>query len=102
HRPPRGHRLQVRSLARHRAYAEGAWLMPHDAAANQQQYATSDKLAARARLHQLYSRDAEPWFGFVARQASLRASERVLDIGCGPGWFWSHAAAIVPDGIDLT
>lgn len=76
--------------------------MAHDKAANDQQYSTAEKLAARARLHQLYSRDAEPWFGFVMQRAALEPGDRVLDIGCGPGWFWANAAGLVPDGIDLT
>lgn len=76
--------------------------MGHDEAANDRQYGTSSKLAARARLHQLYSRDEEPWFSFVATRAELKPGDRALDIGCGPGWFWAGAADIVPDGIDLT
>ena len=76
--------------------------MALDRDSNERQYGTADKLAARARLHQLYSEDAEPWFGFVARHAALQAGQRVLDIGCGPAWFWLHAAAGLPDGLALT
>ncbi len=75
--------------------------MPHDAAANDRQYSNSNKLAARARLHQLYSRDEAPWFPWVAEKADLRPGDHVLDIGCGPGWFWANAAEVVPE-IDLT
>jgi ubiquinone/menaquinone biosynthesis C-methylase UbiE len=75
--------------------------LAHDAAANDQQYSNSSKLAARARLHQLYSRDEAPWFPWVAERAELKAGDRILDIGCGPGWFWAGAADVVPT-IDLT
>lgn len=73
-----------------------------DKSANDRQYGTSSKLAARARLNELYSRDQEPWFAFVARNAAISAGERVLDIGCGPGWFWANVHAGMPGGIDLT
>jgi SAM-dependent methyltransferase len=65
------------------------------------QYSSSEKLARRARLHQLYGRDEEPWFAWVMRQAALQAGERVLDVGCGPAWFWASAATEVPDDLDL-
>jgi SAM-dependent methyltransferase len=76
--------------------------MGHDATANDRQYGTSSKLAARARLHQLYGHDEEPWFSFVATRAELKSGDRVLDIGCGPGWFWAGAADVVSDRIDLS
>jgi SAM-dependent methyltransferase len=66
------------------------------------QYSSSEKLARRARLHQLYSRDDEPWFPWVMRHAALQPGEHVLDIGCGPGWFWASAAGEAPDTLDLT
>jgi ubiquinone/menaquinone biosynthesis C-methylase UbiE len=67
-----------------------------------QQYSTSDKLAARARLHQNYTVAEVGWFEWVARQLGLKDGDRVLDIGCGPGWFWSTAAPLLPDRIELT
>jgi SAM-dependent methyltransferase len=76
--------------------------LAHDAAANEKQYGSSSKLAARARLHQLYSRDETPWFSWVANHAALKPGDRVLDIGCGPAWFWANASDVMPDGLDLT
>lgn len=64
-------------------------------------HATSRKLAARARLHQAYSVAETPWFEWVASRLPLRAGDAVLDIGCGPGWFWAASAAVVPAGIEL-
>lgn len=66
------------------------------------QYATSEKLAARARLHQAYSHDEQPWFSFVASNMGLVPGDRVLDLGCGPGWFWAGAGDAVPAGLHLT
>ena len=69
---------------------------------NAKQYATSEKLAARARLHQAYSHDEQPWFSFVASNMGLVPGDRVLDLGCGPGWFWAGAGDAVPAGLHLT
>jgi SAM-dependent methyltransferase len=66
------------------------------------QYSTSEKLAARARLHRDFSVDETPWFPWVAAKAELKAGDRVLDIGCGPGWFWPAAAAVLPGDLDIT
>lgn len=66
------------------------------------QYKTSDKLAARARLHQDYSVAEVPWFPWVAQRLSLVEGSRVLDIGCGPGWFWAASADVLPEQIELT
>ena len=66
------------------------------------QYSTSDKLAARARLHTQYSVSDEGWFEWVARRLGLREGDAVLDIGCGPGWFWPAAAPLLPDRLELT
>ncbi len=66
------------------------------------QYSTSDKLAARARLHTRYSVSDEGWFEWVARRLALEEADTVLDIGCGPGWFWHGAAPLLPERLDLT
>lgn len=69
---------------------------------NARQYGQSEKLAARARLHQAYSHDDQPWFSFVATNMDLVPGDKVLDIGCGPGWFWAGAGDAVPPGLHLT
>ncbi|MEO7221387.1 MAG: class I SAM-dependent methyltransferase [Devosia sp.] len=69
---------------------------------NAAQYSTSEKLAARARLHTQYSVSDEGWFEWVARRLDLREGDKVLDIGCGPGWFWTAAAPVLPERLDLT
>ena len=64
------------------------------------QYRDSAKLAARARLHTRYGTGG--WFDWVADRLGVAAGARVLDIGCGVGWFWTQAATRLPDGLELT
>jgi SAM-dependent methyltransferase len=73
-----------------------------DSATLRKQYGTSEKLAARARLHQNYSTAEVPWFQWVAANAGPLPGARVLDVGCGPGWFWASVADRLPDDLDLT
>ena len=65
------------------------------------QYADSSKLAARARLHQEFS-VGEPWFPWVMDRLPLKPGDRVLDIGCGPAWFWAASQGHFPAGLHLT
>jgi SAM-dependent methyltransferase len=68
---------------------------------HEQQYANSQKLAARARLFQ-YAEEEVPWPVWVATHAGLKAGDRVLEVGCGPGWFWGAVADALPPDLELT
>lgn len=69
---------------------------------NAEQYADSQKLAARARLASKYTVSDHPWFPWVASHLPLKAGDRIVDVGCGPGWFWEAVADGVPHKLDLT
>jgi len=69
---------------------------------NAKQYADSRKLAARARLNSEYTIADIGWFPWVARQLPLEVGNRVLDVGCGPAWFWAAVADQLPARLDLT
>ena len=64
------------------------------------QYADPRNLDARARLHRKYGRD--DWFPWIAGQIVWRDDARVLEVGCGPGWFWAASAEQLPDRLDIT
>lgn len=66
------------------------------------QYRDSEKLAARARLNREHTIAPTPWFVWVGQQLGLGAGDVVLDVGCGPGWFWVEMAQSLPPGIKLT
>lgn len=69
---------------------------------NAKQYGDSRKLAARARLNSQYTIAEVGWFSWVASQLPLRQGHLVLDVGCGPGWFWAAVAEDLPGKLDLT
>ncbi|MGR9136416.1 class I SAM-dependent methyltransferase [Rhizobium leguminosarum] len=69
---------------------------------NAGQYGDSRKLAARARLHSQYTIAETAWFPWVAARLSLKPGARVLDVGCGPAWFWAATAGLLPENLDLT
>jgi ubiquinone/menaquinone biosynthesis C-methylase UbiE len=69
---------------------------------NAQQYGDSRKLAARARLHKKYTIAETGWFPWIASQLPLRTGDRVLDVGCGPAWFWATLADTLPEKLELT
>jgi ubiquinone/menaquinone biosynthesis C-methylase UbiE len=66
----------------------------------QVQYRDAANLDARARLHRRYGRG--DWFPWLAQQIEWPAGARVLEIGCGAGWFWEAAAPGLPDDLNLT
>jgi len=66
------------------------------------QYRDSSKLAARANLHKRYTTAPVPWHEWVTRLVPWAPEDRVLEVGCGPGWLWEEARRAVPRGLRLT
>lgn len=66
----------------------------------QTQYKDSANLAKRANLHAKYG--SGNWYEWLAAQGNFAEGNKVLDIGCGPGWFWATAADKLPEGLDVT
>ncbi|MEM7021722.1 MAG: class I SAM-dependent methyltransferase [Pseudomonadota bacterium] len=63
-------------------------------------YATSRNLAARGSLQAKYA--TVDWFGWLTDTMRLPADADILDVGCGPAWFWRNQADRVPPGLCLT
>ena len=63
------------------------------------QYANSTRLRARANIHAKYGRG--DWFAWLAAQPDWPRAGSVLEVGCGPGWFWADAAPFVNSGLRL-
>jgi hypothetical protein len=82
------------------ALREAGPIMSSITTGNEQQYSDSKKLAARGRLNREYTIAETGWFPWVARQLPLKPGDRVLDIGCGPAWFWASVANELPDDFD--
>ena len=80
-----------------RTHADPSWIGAPAMPANRQGW----QLAARAGLFK-YSVAETPWFLWVARQLAFRDGDRVIDIGCGPAWFWAGATGALPAKLDLT
>jgi ubiquinone/menaquinone biosynthesis C-methylase UbiE len=86
----------------HGVFKEKAYCMSIAQHDNSKQYDNSEKLAARARLIRKYTISEIGWFPWIVDQLPLKTGDQVLDIGCGPGWFWSSTFDKLPNELHLT
>jgi ubiquinone/menaquinone biosynthesis C-methylase UbiE len=66
------------------------------------QYRDAANLNARAQLHARFSTNRSSWFRWLFDQLALPAHASVLEIGCGPGWFWQENRDRLPSGWAIT
>ena len=64
------------------------------------QYRDASNLDARARLHREYGRG--DWFPWLAARIEWPCGARVLEVGCGAGWFWEAASDRFPAHLAVT
>ena len=65
------------------------------------QYRDPTSVTARAELHRRYATAPVSWVPWVLAQTGLAGGERVVEVGCGPGWLWEPGPAR-PAGLSLT
>lgn len=63
------------------------------------QYSDSRKLSARAKLHANHRTASVGWYLWLASLGEIQSGMSVLDVGCGPGWFWAEGRRAIADGI---
>ena len=66
------------------------------------QYRDSSNLARRGDLHAKYRTAPLSVFEWLGPLVPWREGDRVLDVGCGPGWLWEALAPSLPGGLRLT
>ncbi len=72
----------------------------HDITSEKHQYFDIKNLSARANLHCHYAN--EDWFSWVSDHMSLASNAAVLDVGCGPGWYWKRRSELNFPAIELS
>ncbi|MFI5315261.1 MAG: class I SAM-dependent methyltransferase [Myxococcota bacterium] len=65
------------------------------------QYRDSANFDARARIYERYDVSPERWPRWLFPRLELRAGERLLELGCGPGTLWRDNAERIPAGLSL-
>ena len=66
------------------------------------QYQNATNIAARIKLHSLYSINKEGWFPWIYSQCHLQSGMNVLELGCGDGALWKQNISLLPQNIHLT
>lgn len=66
-----------------------------------EQYKTADNLNARVALHRRFSTNRQGWLRWAFEQLELRAGQRVLEVGGGPGWLWRENQERRPAGLTV-
>jgi len=64
------------------------------------QYTTSRNLAARGSFQAKYA--TTKWFQWLAETLEFFPGNDILDVGCGPAWFWRTESDRLPNGLNLT
>jgi ubiquinone/menaquinone biosynthesis C-methylase UbiE len=66
-----------------------------------EQYQNDSNLSARKNLHERFSTNKYGWHKWVFDQLSVSAESRILELGCGPAWFWAENLDRIPGSWDI-
>lgn len=66
----------------------------------QSQYATSRNLALRGSFQAKYA--SVSWFDWLFDKMDLEEGANILDVGCGPGWFWRALEERLPNDLRVS
>jgi len=67
-----------------------------------EQYATTDRLAARVDVHRRFSTNAYGWHRWVFDRIAVAPGAAVLELGCGRGDLWRRNADRLPEDARVT
>ncbi len=60
------------------------------------QYGDTSNLNARYELHARFSTNSRGWHPWVFDQITAPSGGRILEVGCGAGYLWTHNAERIP------
>lgn len=66
------------------------------------QYKDASNLNARIRLHQRFSTNRTSWHRWIFEQMNIDPASRILELGCGPGYFWKMNLDRIPLDCQIT
>ena len=61
-----------------------------------EQYGDTSNLNARFELHARFSTNRRGWHPWVFDRLKVPPGGRILEVGCGPGYLWTHNAERIP------
>lgn len=65
------------------------------------QYLNSNNISTRINLHTLYSHNKQGWFPWIFENCNIKPGTKVLEIGCGDGYFWKENFNSIPKDINI-
>lgn len=66
------------------------------------QYQNATNISARIRLHKEYSQNKYGWFPWIFDQCNMQPGQKILELGCGNGAFWTENLTRIPKNAEIT
>lgn len=65
------------------------------------QYQNATNISARIRLHKEYSYNKYGWFPWIFDLCQIQAGQKILELGCGNGAFWTENISRIPEHAEI-